>query len=1014
MPSVHPKRQRTDAAAPSKALTKPNATPAAAARPSHSRLLAPFRSIGHTTSATPFTLLPQGKTFQLTTALTHTLQSYDTRKLHLQFVSSPPTPGVITRVVAHRDVVYAAFSYADGSPGVWVFRRGKKVGELEGLGEGEGGRYGAWVELIVFGEWVVGALDRGLVVWRRDGGECYTVIEVEGTVALVHPSAFLNKVVVGRRNGDVEVWNVKTGKNIYTILAPIPDGAITTIVQTPVIALLAIGYATGEIHLHNIHTDTPLFTLNRAVLAASGHTKRVTSLSFSTDPFVGSGVARNPADSGRILAVGHDDGFVSLWNLEKRKLFGELRHAHEAAPTGVHAQWLPGQNILVTSAADNSVKQWIFDTPHTARPRLLLARAGHAAAISALSFAAAGTSQFLLSASRDRSLRGASLRNDAASFEFSQGAAVKKAKAAAKTSSTAKDIGDAPGEAAKGGAITCLATCAGDDGAGSTGREWEGIITGHQGERAARTWSFQNSSVGRWTLPTTDGGEVKAVAISACGTFGIVGSASGGIDLFNLQSGLHRRRFPDPLTPAQAKLHTGAVTGVAADALNRVVISCGLDGRVKFWEFLTGILVFEFNWSGTAKTPNKLRLHRPSELLAVSCDDGAIRVIDIGTRKLVRELWGAEGHISDFAFSHDARWIVAASMDACVRIWDVPTGHLVDALRTPRIVSALAWTGPGDEFLATAHVGSVGISLWTNRTLFRHVVARNMDAGAVVDLALPTVSGEGGTALIDAAMAAEDDAEEDATGVYHTAAQLSDSLQTLSLLPMTRWQTLLNLDLIRARNKPVEAPKAPEKAPFFLPTLTNPADPTAFSIVAPAADATAADATAVAVRPRFSRGTADIGAESAFSRELHAGPQNRLVDTLKTLSPSAADREIRALADEDEMVALVAALTQRLRERKDFEVVQTWMAVFLRVHGSAVIDGPEDLGGASSGGAWEGIDESGDGDEEMDGQGKKQQPGERLREALRQWREVQSGEMERLGARVGFCLGVAEFLRSGR
>ena len=32
------------------------------------------------------------------------------------------------------------------------------------------------------------------------------------------------------------------------------------------------------------------------------------------------------------------------------------------------------------------------------------------------------------------------------------------------------------------------------------------------------------------------------------------------------------------------------------------------------------------------------------------------------------------------------------------------------------------------------------------------------------------------------------------------------------------WRSLFHLELIRARNKPIEPPKAPEAAPFFLPT----------------------------------------------------------------------------------------------------------------------------------------------------------------------------------------------------
>ena len=49
--------------------------------------------------------------------------------------------------------------------------------------------------------------------------------------------------------------------------------------------------------------------------------------------------------------------------------------------------------------------------------------------------------------------------------------------------------------------------------------------------------------------------------------------------------------------------------------------------------------------------------------------------------------------------------------------------------------------------------------------------------------------------------------------------QLSEGLLTLSTMPRTRWQTLLNLDTIKERNKPVEPPKAPEKTPFFLSSM---------------------------------------------------------------------------------------------------------------------------------------------------------------------------------------------------
>jgi U3 small nucleolar RNA-associated protein 21 len=54
---------------------------------------------------------------------------------------------------------------------------------------------------------------------------------------------------------------------------------------------------------------------------------------------------------------------------------------------------------------------------------------------------------------------------------------------------------------------------------------------------------------------------------------------------------------------------------------------------------------------------------------------------------------------------------------------------------------------------------------------------------------------------------------------YTSPDQLSDQLLTLSLLPDYRWKNLARQDLIRERNKPRDALKVPEKAPFFLPTI---------------------------------------------------------------------------------------------------------------------------------------------------------------------------------------------------
>lgn len=69
-----------------------------------------------------------------------------------------------------------------------------------------------------------------------------------------------------------------------------------------------------------------------------------------------------------------------------------------------------------------------------------------------------------------------------------------------------------------------------------------------------------------------------------------------------------------------------------------------------------------------------------------------------------------------------------------------------------------------------------------------------------------------------AAAAAAAYAARDAAGAPQP---LTPQLVTLSMLPRTQWQNLVHLDTIKARNKPVEPPKKPAAAPFFLPTLAG-------------------------------------------------------------------------------------------------------------------------------------------------------------------------------------------------
>ncbi|MCJ1383374.1 hypothetical protein MMC17_006487 [Xylographa soralifera] len=1014
--------------------------------PRASRIFAPYRTLGLVSSTdVPFTSIPLGKTtFQITTSVGRCLHTYDLRKgLNLTFITRPQTPGDITATFAWKDRAFAAWggTAVEGESGVWVFKRGKRIAELERTaGMDEPVR-----QLLIFGSWIVGCCSTRLEVWKSATYEHYTTITssrsrarpVSETLSgvLCSMPTMLNKVLVGKQDGSVELWNLSTGKLIYTITPPkLHTGAVTALQPTPALNLLAIARANGSIIIHDICADKEIIVLNQT----SSSTTAITSISFRTDD---RGAGEDGRKSGVMATAGPNDGDVTLWDLNGGgRVMGVLRNAHNPSSTvrgevsgGIsRAEFLSGQPLLVTSGRDNALKSWIFDeTPFSPVPRILHSRCGHAAPVTRLDFLPTDTDgsdavgKWLLSAGRDQSLWGWSLRRDGQSTEISQGNIRKTAKKLGMLGKGLDLDNRASLEDLKAPEITCMACSLNRDGGmgASTGggpiwanvankkgnaktsdepaTGWESIVTGHKGDKFARTWFWGRKKAGRWAFETGDGTAVKSVAITPCGTFALVGSAGGSIDMFNLQSGIHRQKFPSPLTPAQARKqrirqanltitdeitmaaprkfnpgegkHNKDVTGIVVDSLNRTVISCSLDGKIKFWDFLTGILRHEIDWHPmTAITA--VQYHRASDLIALTCDDLSIRVVDIETRKLVRELWGCVGQISDFCFSPDGRWIVAASMDAVIRVWDLSTGHLINAMRLEGTCTSLAFS-PTGEFLATAHADSVGISIWTNRTLFTHVPTRHISDSDVLPASLPTASGEGGEGLL--AVAFEDDlpsADDSDAALPAQTEQLTAALTTLSLVPRSRWQTLLHLDTIAARNKPTAPPTAPEKAPFFLPSLEGPKpNPSSPALTPPTPITTTR---ILAHRPPAPSPTTTLLLAAALTADYAP-----FLAHLAALPPAAADIEIRSLdprAAPSELLTFVQALTARLRQRRDYELVHAWMAVFLRVHGPLV---------------------AGD---------------EVLVQALREWRAEGEGEARRLGGLGGYCAGVVGWVRSGR
>lgn len=163
---------------------------------------------------------------------------------------------------------------------------------------------------------------------------------------------------------------------------------------------------------------------------------------------------------------------------------------------------------------------------------------------------------------------------------------------------------------------------------------------------------------------------------------------------------------------------------------------------------------------------------------------------------------------------------------------------------------------------------------------------------------------------------------------YESPEQLSEQLVTLSLLPESRWKNLLNLDVIKKKNKPKEPPKVPQSAPFFIPTV--PGLVPRFAVPEPSSDPQQSKVVNLGI----------LAQKSNFYLKLEEGLLNNqyeaALNLLKELGPSGIETELRNLSPDDGgsvevMRSFLNMIEMMLDRKRDFELAQAYLALFLKV-----------------------------------------------------------------------------------
>lgn len=151
--------------------------------------------------------------------------------------------------------------------------------------------------------------------------------------AICHPPTYLNKILLGSRQGILQLWNIKECKLVYTFQKF--EDKINVIEAAPALDVVAVGCADGAIVLLNLKFD-------KIVMQFKQDWGPVTSISFRTD-------------GQPLMATGSTNGHVVLWNLEERNIQGQFS-AHSASLAST--AYLPNEPLLFTSSPDNAIKLW--------------------------------------------------------------------------------------------------------------------------------------------------------------------------------------------------------------------------------------------------------------------------------------------------------------------------------------------------------------------------------------------------------------------------------------------------------------------------------------------------------------------------------------------------------------------------------------------------------------------------------------------------------------------------------
>ncbi|KAF0973458.1 hypothetical protein FDP41_008162 [Naegleria fowleri] len=392
-----------------------------------------------------------------------------------------------------------------------------------------------------------------------------------------HLQTYLDKIVIGCKEGHVLLFNFRVGKEIYrfekhcddrtpfssssssqqqsllhslleinttqnntttddnnttTTTTPPPlNHVITCLKPSPALDVIAVGTSSGHVFLYHVKYDHILnvFKQNGPVSSISfrSTTSNKSVDSNSMDKTFSNHDHRHDHHrtfsnhSEHVMATGNHCGEVSLWDLNSHQLIHRIKKEDRHTHTITCCEFLPGEPFMVTCSSDNVMTLIAFD--RVDKSREVVCRMGHKKSPKLIRFYDP-MGHFIVTGGVDGQIRVTSLLDPRESKQISQ----------QQNSHLWKQHSQMP-------AVTDMDICylRQDD--------WNNLACCHSNLNSVTLWNVKYLKSDSETLykPELKYGLPQSVALSICGNYAVVGTSKGYLEKWIIQSKKMKHLYHD-------------------------------------------------------------------------------------------------------------------------------------------------------------------------------------------------------------------------------------------------------------------------------------------------------------------------------------------------------------------------------------------------------------------------------------------------------------------------------------